>query len=131
MEVTATPRTTLARSGAVMAIAQLGVGVVCLFAAGDVGPAATADAFMRFGLFALCAAAGMLLLALSNLVGPAELRTALAAGAMLGLAAALVFWVLAVARDVGTTWLWLGAPLWLINSWLAVGTWRTRSLSGP
>jgi hypothetical protein len=111
-----------------MAVAQLGVGVVCLFAARDVEPADTKGAFTRFAVFALCAAAAMVLLALANVVRPAKVRTVLSATAAAGLAVALAFWVLAVARDVGTTWLWLGAPLWLINIWLAVGSWRTRNL---
>jgi hypothetical protein len=126
MEAASTPRSVLTRSAAVMAAAQLAVGVVCRLAARDVTPVATQDAFNRFAAFAFCAGIAMVLLALANLGG--SLRTLLAAAAVVVLGIALVFWLLAVARDVGTTWLWLGAPLLLIDSWLAVGTWKSRTL---
>ncbi len=128
MTVVAAPRAVLARSGSVMAVAQLAVGGVCLLAARDVTPESARAAFRLFATFALVAALALVLLTLANLVGAPALLTGLAAAAGVALAAALVLWVLAVARDVGTTWLWLGAPLWLVNGWLALGTWRSRDL---
>ncbi len=129
MEAVAPPRSVLLRATAVMAVAQLAVGVVCLFAAADVTSAAREHGFRLFALFALSAGAAMLLLALAN-VGAfaASLRSALTIAALAALAVALIRWVMAVADDPGTTWLWLGAPLFLIDSWLATGTWKSRTL---
>jgi hypothetical protein len=123
------PRSVLARAAAVMAVAQVAVGVVCLFAAADVTPASREDGFRLFAVFALSAAAAMLLLTLANLGAlAAPLRSALTYAALAALAVALIRWLMAVAPDPGTTWLWLGSPLLLINCWLAIGTWRSRML---
>lgn len=103
--------------------------VVCLFAAADVTSAAREDGFRLFAVFALSAAAAMLLLTLANLGAvPAPLRSTLTFAALAALAVALARWLMAVAHDPGTTWLWLGAPLFLINSWLAIGTWKSRTI---
>jgi hypothetical protein len=129
MQAVAPPRSVLARGAAAMAVAHVALGVVCLFAAADVTSSAREDGFRLFAWFALSAAAAMLLLTLANLGSlAATLRSPLTFAALAALAVALVRWLMAVAHDPGTTWLWLGAPLVLINGWLAVGAWRSRSI---
>jgi type IV secretory pathway TraG/TraD family ATPase VirD4 len=129
METVEPPRLVLAKAAAVMALAQVAVGVVGLFAAADVTPVARADGFRLFAVFALSAAAAMLLLTLANLGAvAAPLRSTLTFAAIAALAVALARWLIAVAHDPGTTWLWLGAPLFLINSWVAIRTWKSRAI---